>query len=88
MKKIVILFVFFSFIICIYVDYIKSSSYKVMKVVSPREIYIDFNRNFILDEKKPFFVNNLFDISDVKEMVDNQKKLFFPISLFLRLAIF
>lgn len=48
-----------------------------MKVVSPREIYIDFNRNFILDEKKPFFVNNLFDISDVKEMVDNQKKVVF-----------
>lgn len=77
MKKFVILFVFVLLLICIFVDYNQKSYFKVLKIISPKEIVLDFNRNFILDEKEVFTLKNIYDISDFDEQVSPEKKFIF-----------
>ena len=60
MKKILSLLIFILLIASILYAYEVKSSYRVFKLISPLEIYIDYNKNDILDEKSPYIVNNVF----------------------------
>lgn len=77
MKKITLILILIFFLLCIFLNEQKSSSFKILKIISPKELYIDLNRNFILDEKEPYKLHNLYDISDFdEEVTENQKFLF------------
>ncbi len=60
MKKFLIIFSIFFIVISLYIAYYKNDCYKVLKIISPLEIYIDYNKNLILDENKSFKINNIY----------------------------
>ncbi len=63
MKKFfVVLFVICFTILTFYIPYYKNNYYKVLKIVSPAEIYVDYNKNFIFDETEPIKINNIYYI--------------------------
>ncbi len=60
MKKFFYFFILVIFIFSLIFVYNVKSSYRVLKIVSPVEIYIDYNKNGIFDEKSPYFINNIY----------------------------
>ena len=74
MKKIVLIFIFIFLSVCFWINYQKSSSCKVLKIISHQELFIDLNKNFILDEKEPFKIDNIYDISDFNEEISRETR--------------
>ena len=68
MKKIFYSLLFCLLIFSLIFVYEVKSSYRVFKIVSPVEIFIDFNKNDIFDEKSPYIVNNIFYIDKNKDL--------------------
>ena len=66
MKKLVLFFIIIiSFIVSCLLSF--DDKYKVFQINSPSEIFIDFNRNLIFDETKPFFIPNIFFIDQHRD---------------------
>lgn len=85
MKKFFGSFLSLFFIAASFLIYSVFTSYvKVLKVVSPVEIYVDFNKNFIFDEETPvkyekiFFIDSDHDYSDdlILKNLSNSEKFF------------
>ena len=77
MKKFFIFFVFILFLVCICIDLRTKSYVKVLKVISPFEVILDENKNFILDEKTSFLINDLHDVSDYNGSISIEKRIIF-----------
>ena len=59
-----ILFVFLSFLlIVLYLLYDKETYHKVLDISSPVDVFVDVNKNFILDEKTPVHISEIYYIN-------------------------
>ena len=74
MKKLVVLIIAFFIFCCAYINYEHSSYFKIFKMNSPSEIFVDTNKNFIFDEEQPIKIENIYSISDLDEDIDFNKK--------------
>lgn len=64
-------------LVCFLVQIDKNKYIKIHKIVSPSEIYIDSNKNFIFDETESYKIDKLYDINDFNdEISDNLKFLY------------
>ena len=52
---------------CAYIYQEKQSVYKVFKIISPTEVYVDLNQNRIFDEKVPIKIKDLYYINTAIE---------------------
>lgn len=59
MKKNLLLLFFIITAICIFTYSQSVSNYKVHKVISPIEVYIDTNKNLVFDEQKPIILKDI-----------------------------
>lgn len=76
MKKFFVALLFFLFLgISTYIQYENSSYYKVFAIKTPTQIYIDFNRNHIFDERESYNIENIYPVTSLK-LNDEQKFLF------------
>ncbi len=71
MKKFFIISVVFIIFGCAFISFKSTSVFKILDVKSPVSIYIDLNKNFIFDEKTPFFYDNIFFIESSKNYSDD-----------------
>ncbi len=60
MKKFFVLFIVFFTLLTFYIPYCKNNYIKIHKIISPTEIYLDFNKNLIFDETQPVKINNIY----------------------------
>ena len=75
MKKLytfLLFLLFLLFISCLYISIDGNSLYKVFKIISPNSIFIDFNKNFIFDEKKPLLINNIYYIKSYDDYSEDE----------------
>ena len=73
MKKIVLIIVIlFSLVIAFDLSDEINSSHRIFKVISPVEIYIDFNKNLLFDEVNPYVINNINYIQYDKDYSDDK----------------
>ena len=82
MKKNILLFFFIITIIIVYSYSQTSNTYKVYKIKTPNQIFIDRNRNLIFDDTIPFHVSNIICINKdsdlnkfpiLKNLTNNEK---------------
>ncbi len=64
MKKFIVLFIFIINLLSIFFYTQLSNIYKIFKVVSPIEIYVDLNKNLVFDEKEPCKIKNIHYIGE------------------------
>lgn len=64
MKKSFIIIAIISALISSYFIYDKQAYHKVHKIITPTQILIDINNNFILDENKPIIINDINYLSN------------------------
>ena len=62
-KSFYIIFIFVFLVISAFLQNENSSYYKINSIKTPLEIYIDFNKNFIPDEKEPFIIPNILSVT-------------------------
>ena len=72
MKKLYTFLLFLLIISCLYISIDGNSLYKVLKINSPNSIFIDFNKNFIFDEKNPLLINNIYYIKSYDDYSEDE----------------
>ncbi len=73
MKKLIVILAFVLLAeIGFYLQYATENKCKVLKIDSPCEIYIDYNKNLIFDEKQPFRLTNIYFIEYEKDYSDDE----------------
>ncbi len=71
MKKLLIILTVFIIFITIFVTLDNKSKYKIIKINSPISFYIDENKNSILDEKSPVYINNIYFVELKSDYTNN-----------------
>lgn len=77
MRKIVLFIITIFIALIAYIDYSKSSYFKVFNIASADKIYLDLNKNLIFDEDEPYIISDLFGINDYNGKVTEDKKRLF-----------